>query len=183
MEKEGSQSNSGRLVRVALQDSEIVVRGRPDRPLDLRGRLDPERRALLLFPSAAALPLTPELVAADPRPATLFVPDGTWNHARRMPARVPGLDRAQPVRLPLAEPSDYRLRRAPQPDRLATFEAIARALAILEGRPELRERLERLFAVACDRLLWSQGRLPADQVRGGLPFRAAEDGQPVAGGR
>ena len=165
-------SNTGRLVNAALPNSEILVRGGPGGPLSLAGRFPPETRPLLLFPGPSSTDLTPELVQADERPITLVVPDGTWNHARKMPARVPGLAAVPQVRLALAEPSSYRLRRAPHADRLATFEAIARALELIEG-PGVREPLERLFAVACDRILWSQGRLREDLVRGGLPFRQA----------
>jgi DTW domain-containing protein len=166
------QSNSGRLVRVALPNSEILVRGTHGAPLSLEGRLDPGRRTLLLYPGPEAVELGPALLATDPRPVTLIVPDGTWNHTRKMPSRVPGLASVPQVRLPQAEPSAYRLRRAPHADRLATFEAVARALGLIEG-PALRERLEWLFAVTCDRVLWSQGKLPEAQVRGGLPFRTA----------
>lgn len=163
-------SNTGRLVNASLPNSEILVRGNPGETLSLEGRFEPGSRPLLLFPGPASVALTPDVVAADPRPITLVVPDGTWNHARKMPARVPGLSGVPQVRLALAEPSSYRLRKAPHPDRLSTFEAIARALELIEG-PGIREPLERLFAVACDRVLWSQGKLREELVRGGLPFR------------
>lgn len=163
-------SNTGRLVNAALPNSEILVRGRPGETLSFVGRLSPETRPLLLFPGPDSVVLTPELVAADPRPITLVVPDGTWNHARKMPARVPGLAAVPQLRLALAEPSSYRLRRAPHADRVSTFEAIARALEIIEG-PGIQQPLETLFAIACDRILWTQGRLKEERVRGGLPFR------------
>jgi DTW domain-containing protein YfiP len=52
-------------------------------------------------------------------------------------------------------PSTYRLRRTPDPRRLATIEAIAEALGILEGPagPAARDQLLRIFDVMVDRSL------------------------------
>jgi hypothetical protein len=76
------------------------------------------------------------------------------------------------VSLPAAEPSEYRLRFEPQPGGLATMEAIARALGILEGAP-VQRALEQLFRVVVDRTLWSRGALPAAAVTGGIPAGVA----------
>ncbi len=123
----------------------------------------------MLFPSAKAEVLTPNLIARDTRPVTLVVPDGTWNHARRIPARIPSLQNAEHVRLPFAGESTYQLRTESAPDRLATFEAIARAMGILEG-PLVRERMEELFRVMVDRLLYISGKKPREDVFGGIPL-------------
>lgn len=48
------------------------------------------------------------------------------------------------------QPSEYRLRHTPFPRRLATMEAIAEALGILEG-PPVREALLRIFQVMVER--------------------------------
>jgi DTW domain-containing protein YfiP len=165
------QSNTGRLALSALEHAEILLRGRPDQALDLSRLIDPARRLLLLFPSPEAELLDEAYVARDDRPVTLIVPDGTWNLARKIPLRQPELRPLPRVRLGLEEPSAYRLRHSPHPDKLSTLEAIARALGVLEG-PELRQDLETLFQVARDRILWSQGKLREELVAGGLPFRA-----------
>lgn len=167
------QSNTGRLARAVLQDVEIRLRGKPDQPLRLDDLLDRSRRPLLLFPGAGARVLDAGLVAEDARPVTLLVPDGTWNLARKIPLRQRELDGVERVCLPLEEPSAYRLRHSPHAHQLSTLEAIARALGVLEG-PELRADLELVFRVARDRILWSQGKLPEDEVEGGLPFRAVK---------
>jgi len=166
------QSNTGRLALAALDNLEIRLRGRRDQPLDLSDLLDPARRPLLLYPSADALPLDAACAAADERPVTLFVPDGTWNLARKIPLRQPELRDIPRVCLPFETPSEYRLRSAPHPHQLSTLEAIARALGVLDGA-EVRADLERLFRVARDRVLWSQGKLPESEVEGGLEFRVA----------
>ena len=165
------QSNTGRLALTGLAGAEIRLRGLPRQPLDLRDLLDPARRPLLLFPGGDAEVLDAALAARDPRPVTLIVPDGTWNLARKIPLRHHELKDVPRIRLPLAGPSEYILRHSPHPEKLSTLEAIARALGVLEG-PESQTRLELLFRVARDRVLWSQGKLAEAEVCGGLPFRA-----------
>lgn len=107
-----------------------------------------------------------ELSAADAG-ATLLVPDGTWPQTIRMLRREPLLADATPVRLPPGAPSIYRLRKAPE-GRLSTYEAIARAIALLEG-VELEEPLLDALRIIVDRTLWTRGSLPAADVHGGIP--------------
>lgn len=166
------QSNTGRLVLSGLEGAEVRLRGLVDKTVNTSGMTDPDRRLWLLFPSAQARPLDRALVEADSRPVTLVVPDGTWNHARKVGLRVPGLRDATHVSLPFERVSEYRLREAGHPHKLSTIEAIARAMELLEGA-NCRSDLEYLFRVARDRILWSQGKLREDKVTGGLPFREA----------
>jgi DTW domain-containing protein YfiP len=88
---------------------------------------------------------------------TLVVPDGTWRQAQRARRRVPGLAELPCAALPPALPSAYRLRTAPHPGRLATIEAIAEALGILEG-PAPRAALLAIFQVMVERMLRAKGR-------------------------
>ncbi len=164
----GRSSNSGRLAPLTLRGAELRVRGRPGAPLDPEGLVDPARRVCLLYPLPGAPVLAP--APADPRPVTLLVPDGNWRQARKLVQRVPALRDAAKVRLPPGPPSRYRLRSHPDPDRIATFEAIARALGALEG-PAVQARLERWFDVFVERTLWTRGDLPAAAVTGGIPGR------------
>jgi len=84
------QSNTGRLARAVLEDVDIRLRGRPDKPLHLDDLLDGTRRPLLLFPGAGARLLDAALVAADPRPVTLLVsPRSTGCGTRRIPTSCP----------------------------------------------------------------------------------------------
>ncbi len=148
------------LAALALPALEIRLRGVPGAPLDTRGLDDPERRTWLLFPSDDAALLTPALVAADPRPVTLVVPDGSWRQASKVAKREPGLRDLPRVRLPDLGPSRYRLRAEPRADGLATFEAISRALGILEGPkdgPRVRRALDALFDLMVRRTLESRG--------------------------
>lgn len=162
----GRSSNSGRLVPLTLAGGELRVRGLRHTPFESAGLHDPARRTLMLYPipGAPVLALDPD----DPRPVTLLVPDGNWRQARRLVQREPALRRADKVRLPPGPPSRYRLRSHPDPARISTYEAVARALGILEG-PELQARLERWFDMFVERTLWTRGDLSASAVTGGIP--------------
>lgn len=156
-------TNTGRLVPLALAEAELVTRGEPRLTASLG---EPARRTLLLFPAPGARALARD--PADARPVTLVVPDGTWRAARRMAAREPALAELERVRLPPGPPSRYRLRAHPDRACLATFEAVTRALGLLEG-PEVEARLAHLFALFVDRTLYSRGRLRGERVTGGVP--------------
>jgi hypothetical protein len=72
--------------------------------------------------------------------------DGTWSQAKSLWWRNGWLLKLQRALLTPREPSLYRqLRREPRRDSLSTLEAIALALAELEGRPELVDELLRPF--------------------------------------
>jgi DTW domain-containing protein YfiP len=89
--------------------------------------------------------------------------------------RIPGLENAPAVCLPAGLSSQYRLRQTGPSQRLATLEAIAYALRIL-GEPEIADRLMYIFRVIVERALWSNGRLPAGEVTGGIPAGASQHG-------
>jgi len=147
----GKPTATGPLALNCLSNGALAEHGRPGTLLDLRElAADPERRALLLFPSSDAEPLTAGLVAADDRPVTLVVPDGSWRQAARMAARVPGLAQLPRVRLPDGPPSAWGIRHEAHPHQVCTFEAIARALGVLES-PAVQAVLEVFFALAAAR--------------------------------
>jgi DTW domain-containing protein YfiP len=93
--------------------------------------LDPERQPLLLFPDAMARPLT-DFVNSS-KPITLIVPDGTWRQASKVRHRLAGIASIPLVGLPPGPPTQYRLRHESHEGGLATMEAIARALGVLDG--------------------------------------------------
>jgi DTW domain-containing protein YfiP len=163
-------TNTGRLVPLALVAGAIRTRGDAQDPLRAEDFADPARRTLLVFPAPGSRALVRDVT--DPRPVTLVVPDGTWRAARRMAAREPAFAGLERVHLPGGPPSRYRLRSHPDRTCLATFEAVARALGILEGTA-VQEHLEHLFALFVERTLFSRGRLRATQVTGGVPPRPA----------
>jgi DTW domain-containing protein YfiP len=159
-------TNTGRLVSLAIDQGELRLFGERDIELDTHGLVDPARRTLLLYPSAGST-----LLAHDPqddRPVTLIVPDSDWRRAQKLATREARLSGIERVHLPVGPPSMYRLRRHPDPRFLATFEAVARALGILEGA-DVQARLEHMFRLMVERTLYSRGQISAERMLGGLP--------------
>jgi DTW domain-containing protein YfiP len=154
------------LVPLTLTQGEVRVFGARGSTLDVTGLIDPARRTLLLYPSANSRPLARE--ASDDRPITLIVPDADWRRAHKLAARETALSGVPRVHLPSGPPSTYRLRHHSDPRFLATFEAVARALGILEG-PAVQEKLEHVFNLMVERTLYSRGQISAEQMIGGLP--------------
>jgi DTW domain-containing protein YfiP len=160
-------TNTGRLAARCLSNSVVAERGLGTAVMAAAPPwAAPGTEALLLYPHAEARPLLDWRASA--RPIVLVVPDGTWRQAQRARRRIAGLAGLPCVALPPGGPSSYRLRHATSPDRLATIEAIARALGILEG-PEIEQQLDYIFRVMVDRTLWTNGRLGASAVTGGIP--------------
>ncbi len=147
---------TGPLALEALANSELRIHGHSDQPLDCSDLNTPNRRTLLLYPGDAAFVLNDALLQQDRRPVNLVVPDGNWGQAARMGRRLPGLGHAEMVRLPEGPPTRWGIRRECHPQGLATFEAIARALGIIES-PEVQAGLEELFCLMVERTLQARG--------------------------
>jgi len=143
---------TGPLALEALPNSELRIHGYQDRPLDFSDLNIPERRTLLLYPGDEVPVLSGTLLDQDSRPVTLVVPDGTWRQASRMGRRLPGLEHAEMVRLPVGPLSEWGIRKEAHPHGLATFEAIARALGIIES-PAVQRGMEELFRLMVKRTL------------------------------
>ena len=103
-----------------------------------------------------AIGLTPKMVAEDPRPITLVVPDGSWRQAAKSAQREPVLNNLPRIILPDMGPTQYQLRHEPKAGGLGTFEAMARALRVIEGE-ETYQKLNTLFMVMVERTLATRG--------------------------
>lgn len=158
-------TNTGRLATLCLPNSETWIRGHQEAPTPAYVP-PPDRQALLLFPAEDARPIAD--FAQSEKPVTLIVPDGNWRQASKVRNRVEGLSKIPCVTLPKGEPSIYRLRFEAHEGGLATMEAIARAMGILEGEAVQRE-LERIFRMMVERTLWARGRVDTGDVTGGIP--------------
>ncbi|MES1206643.1 MAG: tRNA-uridine aminocarboxypropyltransferase [Pseudomonadota bacterium] len=162
-------TNTGRLAAACLPNSEVIVRGHESSP---RAPFvwDASTQPLFLFPHAAAVPIA--RFAASERPVTLIVPDGTWRQAAKVRNRVAGLRDVPCVSI---EPEGgattaYRLRNETRAEGMATMEAIARALGVLEaGGASVRGALEKVFDAMVERTLWSRGSIDATEVAAGIP--------------
>ncbi len=137
-------SNTGLLAHQSLINSEVRIRGESREALDLSGLLSPKYQSLLFYPSADALELDRELVCLDSRPIQLIVPDGTWRQARKIHSRHPELRNIPRVKISTPNRGTFQLRAQSRPERMATLQAIACALRIIEG--DLAARGEMVLA-------------------------------------
>lgn len=165
-------SNTGRLAHLCLPNSAVFLRGNPEERPDPQNILIQDRENLLLHLADDSIDLTKEFVQSLDKPVNLIVPDGTWAQAsragRRLSEQLKGQVRSVKLRIEPGRPSIYRLRSEHHPDGMATFEAILRALEVLEG-PHVRAPMEKIFRIMTDRVLWTRGKLAAEDVFGGLP--------------
>ncbi len=153
---------SARLLALASPRCQIRLRGKKDQPFDDTGIVCHDRRTLVLYPSDDARVLTPGLLAEDERPITLVVPDGSWRQAAKAAQREPCLQGLQRVVLPDMGPTEYQLRNEPKLGGLGTFEAMARALRVIEGEMTY-QALHKLFLTMVERTLATRGQ-PTGQL-------------------
>jgi DTW domain-containing protein YfiP len=91
---------------------------------------DPLAHAAVLFPGEGARDVH-QWVDAPPR--TLVVVDGTWWQAKKILTLNPRLAALPRVSYRPSAPGNYRIRREPSAECLATIEAIAAVLGVFEG--------------------------------------------------
>jgi DTW domain-containing protein YfiP len=129
-------SNTAQFVEKILpQSAEIFIRGRVNDTFSGDPIVAREGKALFLFPSEDSLELNDEFLKNNPGPYNLIVPDGNWNQAKKVKTREAKFHDIQAVRLPSGLVGEYKLRKAPQPEWVSTYEAVAYALGVLEGKP------------------------------------------------
>ncbi|MBI4727078.1 DTW domain-containing protein [candidate division TA06 bacterium] len=154
--EERRKSNSGMLSRLVLKNSEIFLRGLRDGP----AAPEPSEKypnSLVLFPGAGSQELNDNFLATIPRPITLILADGNWNQAGHMVKREALMKDVPKVHLPLGEPTNYRLRKPQAQNRICTFEALSRALGIIEGL-EIEQKLKEFFYLWVSRSLKMRGQ-------------------------
>ena len=140
-------SNTANLAKMVLPKCDISLRGLPDFPFSAESlKLNPSEMPIYLFPHEDAVELNQDFLDAHPDTKFhLIVPDGTWSQAVKFYRREAGLAGIQCVKIPAGEPGRYRLRKSSDENRLSTYEAITRALGILEQSPELQKEMELIF--------------------------------------
>ncbi len=160
-------SNSGRLVELALKNSAVHIRGLKDKLVEVV----PDKKYqtdLVLFPGHGSVELNEKFLSTIARPLRLLIPDGNWNQASSMVKREPLMQAAVKVHLPAGIQAKYRIRSQEDPFKLCTFEAIIRALGVIEG-DQVEEKLDPFFRVWIYRSLYIKGRIAkADMPEGML---------------
>jgi len=159
-------SNSGRLVPLALINSAVHVRGLKDK---LIGAVPEKKNAtdLVLFPGQGSVELNEGFLNGIEKPVRLLIPDGNWNQASSMVKREPLMKSAVKVHLPAGTEAKYRIRSQDDPFRLCTFEAIIRALGVMEGA-RAEKALDAFFRVWVYRSLYIKGRIAKANMPAGM---------------
>jgi DTW domain-containing protein YfiP len=152
-------TNTGSLAVKALTNSEMRVRGEDREGMDLSDLLTSEYRTVLFYPSEDAQDLTPEFVAADPRPIQLIVPDGNWRQASKVHYRHKELKEVPRVMIKAVNTAKYHLRAEHMEEGMATLQAIAHAMGVIEGAAVQAELLK-LYNLKLERTLLGRGIVP-----------------------
>jgi DTW domain-containing protein YfiP len=119
---------TARMAQLALPNSELHCGVHfDDNPRVSALRAEPG--TALLFPGDGAI--DPHEIAPDEL-RHLIVIDGTWAQARKVLKLNPALLRLPRVGLRPERPGNYRIRREPSPECLATIEAVAGVMGVLE---------------------------------------------------
>ena len=145
-------TNTARLACMALNQSQILLRGLKDKPLDLSHIHNEQFQSALLTLSDKSETLSTEFVKKFDKPLQLIVPDGNWNQAKKMGKREPQLKNIPWVKLPPGPLSGYKLRHEHNPEGMSTLEAIARALKIIESE-DIERQLLKFFKVMVERTI------------------------------
>ena len=149
-------TNTGTLALKSLPNSEMRVRGYERTRLDLTDLLTPNYRTYLFFPSDDALELDQKLVSESGMPIHLIVPDGTWRQAFKVHTRHPELKNIPRVKISSPNLSTHHIRRETNDYGMATLQAIALALGIIEGN-EVKEKLLKLYQAKLEQTLSGRG--------------------------
>lgn len=149
-------SNTANLAKLVLPNCQIAMRGLPNAPfhIDMLNLKPNEEELLYLFPHEGAAVLSADyLDTLKHKKFHLIVPDGSWSQAVKFYRREPSLAGIQCVTLPEGNPGKYRLRKASNENKLSTFEAIARALGILEYNPNVTNQMEDIFNIMVESVI------------------------------
>lgn len=152
-------SNTAKLATLTLSNAQIYQRGLPEDPFSLEQlNLEEGVLPLYLFPDEDAVLLDENFLTAHPGPYHLIVPDGTWNQAKKVRRREPGLSDLLCVKLSDNVKGEYKLRNSVRADGVCTFEAVIHAMEVLENK-EVAVDLFRQFRLLNDRVAKSRSGL------------------------
>lgn len=151
-------TNTGRLALKALTNSEMRIRGKEHETLDLSDLLITSYRTLLFYPSESALELDENLLKEDSRPIQLIVPDGNWRQASKVHYRHHELQNVPRVKISTPNTAKSHIRAETTEAGMATLEAIAMALGIIEGE-QVKKTLMDIFQKKLEATLLGRGQV------------------------
>lgn len=155
-------SNTGLLALQALTNSDLHVRGKTLAPFDFSEVCQDDYQQLLLYPAEGSEELTSHFLKKFSKPIQLLVPDGNWRQASKVSSRSPQLEGVPRVRISGAQmvlrSPDLFMRKETKGQGMATLEAIAEAMEILEG-VEIANQLKALYELKLRRTLEARGKI------------------------
>jgi len=134
------------------------IRGEGRETLDLTNLLSGQYRTLVFYPSRDAVELDKELVMLERTPIQLIVPDGTWRQTKKLLSRHQELKHVPRVKISAPNNSIFQLRAQTRPEGMATLQAIASGLGIIEG-DFVATQLMKLYHTKIERTLMGRGLL------------------------
>lgn len=163
-------SNTATLAKESLLNSEIRLRGMENAPVNLDD-LDDDYENYVLFPSGNAQEINQNFKKNCSKKIRLIIPDGSWSQAKKMIKREHKLSMYPKVKLPTGPISNYRLRKEPTLESVSTFEAIARALGMIESQ-KTQDELEKIFTIMVERTLWGKSKIHENDCVYPIPEKA-----------
>jgi DTW domain-containing protein YfiP/RimJ/RimL family protein N-acetyltransferase len=151
-------TNTGRLALNALTNSEMRIRGEDHTALDLSDLVSPSYRTFLFYPADNALELNEQLVSQSSLPIQLIVPDGNWRQASKVHYRHHELKDIPRVKISTPNTADLHIRAETTEAGMATLEAIAHALGIIEGEAVKKELMD-FYQLKLEATLRGRGQL------------------------
>ncbi len=150
-------TNTGRLALRALTNSEMRIRGQNRETLNLSDLLTSSYRTLLFYPSDNAVELDHKFVNESALPIQLIVPDGNWRQASKVHYRHHELKDIPRVKISKPNTMELHMRAETTEAGMATLEAIAHALGIIEGE-EVKETLLKFYIAKLEGTLQGRGQ-------------------------
>lgn len=157
-------TNTGRLAIKALTNSEMFIRGAEKAPLDLSHLLTPNYTTWLFYPSDDAVELDAKLVGTSLLPIQLIVPDGNWRQASKVHYRHHELKDVIRVKISTPNRAPTHLRAETTEAGMATLEAIACALGIIEGE-EVKKELMDFFNKKLEGTIEGRGKCDPNSLK------------------
>lgn len=149
-------SNTAYFAKEVLSDCDIFERG--NLASELNSFKDEEFNKentdyIYLYPTPDSRPI--EEYVKGTNEVVLVVPDGSWSKAKKFHKREEILKNMNKFHLTNVGVSQYQLRKSPGENFLCTYEAIAKALGILDSK-EVEEEMLDFFKIFVDRVLQSR---------------------------
>jgi DTW domain-containing protein YfiP len=150
-------TNTGQLAVRALVNSEMHMLGQEGNPFHLESIILPQYHNLLFYPSTDAIELNADFLKEIDKPIHLIVPDGNWRQASKVHYRNQHITQLQRIKISQSNASQFYLRLETKPNGMATLEAIAHGLGLIEGL-EVKNSLLTLYHEKLNRTLLSRGQ-------------------------